>query len=236
MEAAWDLKAMPHVSHYARSMLPPYLTPKDHPAFEWLQVLFGKERVTYNPQSFKDAGFVAYHPRPKARLFGYHPDHPEYVIKALADAGRQRNDTLLLRLQNATKMRKFIEDEQLEQILIPQKWAFVLPNDPEPPKAPRQEQGFVIVAERLPLCSAKETEAIFRDENTWSEAWLKELHHFFSKTQPIALSGFNFGFSEDRQRIGFFDLEQHMDLATTCQQYFAQELPGRWKDFWKDLA
>ena len=231
----WDLDANPYIKPEEKVQIAPFLAGPGHPALEWFQELFSSQRVTDSQRSFQAAGFVSFKPNSKSRLIGYHPKQPDYVLKACSDQGKVRTKNLVLRMQLAWKMLAVIEKYQLKHIAIPEKWVFILPEEPAPIDCHRRRKGFVLLTDRLPIIDEASTVRLFAQESTWTEEWIQELHIFF---QHLGLSDFHFNnmrFTEDLQQLAFFDLEAEARNLRRCQNHFASLLPVRWQRYWKEL-
>ena len=130
-----------------------------------------------------------------------HPRLPNLIIKC----GRERNDREkydnISRVPEAKKMRDWLRDHSIEDIVVPHKWLYHLPGHPED----FCDGNYLVFAERLPLLKGKENTRLLHDLPFERESVL--LDYLIEMRYPD-MSDHNIFFLEDKQTIAIVDTEE----------------------------
>jgi hypothetical protein len=133
-----------------------YLLPQNHPLQEKLDTLFEDPNMFKSHQNVKQAGFhVVYNKyKPNTKLMVIkHPALENYLIKKFVDkiSRRQQLRNYVSRIKGAKALRKFIKVNNLQHIVVPQKWLYELPEQFSDIKT--KEKGYLLIEDNMDICS-----------------------------------------------------------------------------------
>jgi len=215
-----------------------YAMPQDHPIKERLDALFRAQRVIFNIDTLKDAGFNKPVIRNITKLIvTTHRDLPGYIFKLFLDIQRPYKeapeyDYWISRIRTANAIRNAITERNLEsEFKVPHKWLYVVPSSPKPPLG-YFTKHYVLVAEDMDLYSEKNNVAIWKS-NTVTQGLLQDLYGLLKDlglqdcTKPE-----NIPFSKDG-RIAFIDT-QFMNRKVVFKSLTSSLSPSN-QIFWKSL-
>lgn len=215
----------------------PYLLPADHPAKEILDQIFSKSRAILNEKEMEKAGFIKPIPRKYTHLLVVkHPKLKGYVIKAYLDAQRYfknqpEYEHWIKRIQGAHLIRQYVEENELNGLFkVPQKWIYILPNQPTPP-AEFLKKYTILIEEDMHILSRKANLAMWKSECV-NEEFLTILHKLLKKLglKDCAKSD-NIPFCLDG-RIAFIDTETFNSrkvLFKKLTPYLSSSMKLKWK-------
>lgn len=139
-----------------------HLLPENHPARPILDDIFSEGRVVRDEQSIRQAGFSIIDIRSRTSMVvARHPLVPGYIFKMYRDSvpnGREDMpgwECLILRCQNARKIREIINSRRLHYFTVPDKWLYILPLEANP--IPKYHQPIILIATDMELVSPEST-------------------------------------------------------------------------------
>ncbi len=219
--------------------LQPYLLPDDHPSKPALDALFSSSRVLKNLDSLVKAGFRESHPRKFSHLIvTTHPSFPGYVFKIYLDSQRFHSmkpeyELWKLRIQGANWIRQEIVNRNLSsQMKVPQKWIYLLPEDPEP-NGSYYPKYTVLFEEDMNLVSSEENYNLWASDQITPE-FLSSVYHLLDDLGLIdCAKPDNIPFSQDG-RIAFIDTQSYGFKHVRFKK-LTKYLSERNQEIWKSL-
>lgn len=217
-----------------------HLIPEEHPLKKKLDRFFSRERVTFNKETLKNAGFSNWTPREATRLIvAKHPEFPGYIFKLFLDVQRYHHsrpewELFSLRVIGANLIREEIAKQGWEDLFkVPKKWIYALPQYPKPPKG-YLPKYFVIVEEDMELLSDDQNRTKWKsDEVTFEQ--LSCLYHILAKYKLVDCTKIdNVPFSIDG-RIAFIDT-QSFNRGRVSWKKFKGFLSSENKTSWTSLT
>ncbi len=239
-EEAWEyaeastLDLSPYPDDATKEEIRPYLLPADHPAYLALDPLFRRSHVTYDQESFTNAGFVILCAKRNNKLIvGYHPSCPEYVVKFVPDCCRiDVKLALITRAEVARRMRAVIHQYSITKIVTPDKWIYPLPPQPKPPHLVDTGREFLLVETRLDILDTASSRAFWKNGKPLSKEMLHELYTLL-KNVPLRDTTFrNVRFTKDLKHIALFDFQYPSNNLDDFNTRIAPFLPAKWRRYW----
>lgn len=144
------------------------LLPDDHPIRSALEQIFQDPRDFIDRTAMEEYGCISAEQPPASPLERFvvcsHPLLPGHLIKTYSLYCDQNHysehlPNFVLRIENARYLAEAVAWAGLDQVVIPQKWLYWLPPQFADPLTPYGKA--VLIAERLDLRPAEETEAIY---------------------------------------------------------------------------
>lgn len=128
------------------------LLPDDHPLQEQLKYLFEYDYMFESPDHLRREGFQVSKRVHRGLMVVSHPYLKNYLIKKFDNDTSQREQlkNYLRRINGARALNKFIEKNDLQHIVVPQKWLYPLPQRFSNPKT--GERSFLLIEERMDIC------------------------------------------------------------------------------------
>lgn len=129
------------------------LLPHAHPLQEQLKDLFIDSRMFKSPDHLSQEGFQV-NPRMHLGLMvAGHPSLSNYLFKKFKSSVSQKNQlkNFLRRVNGARALRSFIESNNLQHIIVPQKWIYRLPAQFSDSKS--GEAAYILIVEKIDICS-----------------------------------------------------------------------------------
>lgn len=226
-------------SKEVKASLAPYMLPDDHPIKPILDAIFAADRVTFNLDSMRKAGFDKCAPREFTKIIvTRHPALPGYIFKLYLDAQRFHKDLpeyalWTMRIKGAEKIRQEIFAHNLEDTFkVPQKWIYALPTDNLPPEG-YYTKYYILVEEDMEILSDKENKAYWASDSV-TEELLLEVYKIIKK---LGLSDCakpdNIPFSRDG-RIAFIDTQTYGEKSIKFKK-LTPFLSKRNQAYWKEI-
>jgi len=131
------------------------LLPEDHPLQIRLKNLFENCDMFKTLEHFGTSGFHTISRRDHKIMVARHPVIKNYLIKKFSDIIPQRAQLLnyLKRIAGARALQEFIHANNLENIVVPQKWLYALPNHFS--DSTTGEQAYLLIVEDMDICTGK---------------------------------------------------------------------------------
>lgn len=169
-----------------------------------LKKLFRDPDMFESSARWGDAGFNIVRSSESKIMVASHESARGYLFKKYCDdiSSDDQNENYLRRLDGIARLRRLIDDHQLQRIVAPQKWLHELPSE----FSRKKRKSHVLIVERLPILDKEDTERAYRDidKNTLGELCVV-LHRF----RGLDSNAKNVPFTEDG-KIAFVDTE-HWD-------------------------
>ena len=183
------------------------LLPEDHPLQSQLKNLFENSDMFKSPQQLRREGFDILEAGRSGLMVASHPAI-NYLIKKFQDKIAQKHqvNNYLKRVTGARALREFIKLNNLQHIVVPQKWLYRLPNSFSDPKT--GEMTYVMIVEKIDICSGGKdpTGEVARRYYTMDFDILKELcivaYHFNGLDSRLDNMPFTY-----ENKIAFIDTE-----------------------------
>ncbi|HSX22550.1 MAG TPA: hypothetical protein VLE97_07240 [Gaiellaceae bacterium] len=165
-----------------------------------LETLFTDPSMFDSRKAWRRAGFDVFDPSKDTEVMvAAHPSAPGYLFKKYTDdvsTTEQRNN-YAARIEGAGRLRRFIEREQLANIVVPHKYLHELP------KEIFGKKSLLLVVERLNLVGRDASEDRYKNI---TEPVLRELLRVIVKFRGLDSNSKNIQFTEGG-KIAFIDLE-----------------------------
>lgn len=123
--------------------------------------LFRDPRMFSSPSRWREAGFdVAGKGVWSAIMVASHPTVPGYLFKKYGDqvSLQDQLENYQCRVEGAAKLRQFIVDQRLTQVVVPRKFLHELP----PIFSSKGRTAHVLIVERMPILSRSDSRRMFR--------------------------------------------------------------------------
>ncbi len=103
-----------------------FLLPEDSPLQKPLKKIFSDPQVLKNPRRFVEAGFVVISERPSGMFVASHPKLPGHLVKVYIESQKTKPNWqwAVFRCIGVTKIRKLIEEYNLDYFAVPNKWIY----------------------------------------------------------------------------------------------------------------
>ena len=181
------------------------LLPEDHPLYESLKDLFQDPKMFKSRKFLLQAGFHVSKRMHRDLMVASHPALKGYLIKKFRDniSLKDQLENYCQRINGARVLKEFIQLNQLQQIVVPQKWLYLLPSHFA--DATTGENAYLLIVEKMPIDTAKKK--IARKYQVIDRQTLKELClvlYFFRGLDSTLL---NMPFTSQNQ-IAFIDTEK----------------------------
>lgn len=222
-----------------RAELTPYLLPDNHPAKPVLDTLFSDSRVILNLNTLKQAGFTKSKPREFTHLVvTTHPALPGYIFKLYLDSQRFHSGLpeyhfWKLRIDGANLIRQAIIDRSLSVLMkVPQKWIYLLPDDPAPSND-YYPKYTILIEEDMDLVSSSDNYDHWKSSLITPD-FLATLYHFLKDLglEDCAKPD-NIPFSHDGS-IAFIDTQTY-GVKKVCFNKLTKYLSEENQEVWKAL-
>lgn len=128
------------------------LLPKDHPLQEKLHNLFADSDMFKSPQHLQNVGFNVLDRVHRGLMVASHPAIENYLIKKFQDSVSQKSQlaNYIRRINGARNLSEFIKLNNLQHIIVPQKWLYQLPKHFSDAKTGKRT--YVLIVEEIDLC------------------------------------------------------------------------------------
>lgn len=129
-----------------------YFLPKDHFLQLKLINLFQNKKLFKSPKYLQKKGFKVMKRVHRDLMVISHSSIPDYLFKKFQDhiPLAVQLDNYLKRIQGANALREFIATQQLQHIVVPQKWLYELPEQFSDPLT--GEKNFILIVEKMNIC------------------------------------------------------------------------------------
>jgi hypothetical protein len=119
------------------------LLPEDHPLQKKLSQLFTTASLFNTPETLRQAGFKVNKRVHKGLMVFTHPDIKDYVFKKFQNSTPRsyQLQKYMKRLEGAKTVRDYIQANNLQHIVVPNKWLYRLPFG-----------DYLVIAERMEIC------------------------------------------------------------------------------------
>ena len=229
-----------YVTKTAWKKVKKHLIPRNHPAKLQLDEIFSRSRVLYDTASMEAAGFDALPPQHHTQMIvAKHPELEGYVIKAYLDVQDYYQDKVeeyfwIKRVRGAKLIREYLKEQQFDHLFkVPQKWLYLLPDKPSPPKICLRKR-FILIAEDMELYDQEENEKAWGSERVTKEF----LAAFYRITTELKLLDSskpdNCSFSRDG-KAAFVDTELYLKGEVKYYRLLPFLSPPM-QEYWKDLS
>lgn len=184
-----------------------YFLPSDHPIQATLDKLFTDPNIFDHPAYLIAAGFKFFNHYAENLMVCTHPLLNDYVIKKFTNSVKQSTQLkrYLRRIKAAQATARFIKTNQIENLIIPKKYLYRLPENFS--RQNKNNPTYLLVAEKIDLCNKKETQNRYYQIE---EQVLAELCLFVSKFRGLDSSIGNLPFTKSN-KIAFIDLDKWED-------------------------
>ena len=153
------------------------------------------------------------------RVIAIHPDHPEWIIKAVPPQHSHRVFAKAInvgRVRSAQHIAQVIEKYHLRHIIVPQKYLYHLPGTPYK----LTDHNYLVVAQKLDLVDDKLVPLMWDLLNVEQE---DELAKVIKKVGYFDVSEDNICFTTDG-KIAFIDTEPHRESSAIETLFFVGKL------------
>lgn len=122
-----------------------WLMPKKHPIYKKLTKLFKYRELFDSPETLREAGFIVNKRVHQNMMVFTHPSVEGYIFKRFRNKVDQevQRELYIKRLKGAEIIRNVIKEENIQNIVVPDKWLFALGFD---------SNEYLVVAKRLDIC------------------------------------------------------------------------------------
>lgn len=129
------------------------LLPEDHPLQNKLKKLFDNPSIFELPEHLRLAGFTICNRIRRGLMVISHPNIKNYLIKKFQNETPRKAQlrNYLRRINGARTLRQFIQLNNLQHIVVPKKWLYLLPESFSDPET--QERTYILIVERMDICS-----------------------------------------------------------------------------------
>jgi hypothetical protein len=130
------------------------LLPTDHPLQAQLAFLFHNSKMFKSREKLRQAGFKVLKRMHRGLMVAGHPFLGSYLIKKFVNSIPQNHqlDNFIKRVSGARALRRFIELNGLQHIVVPQKWIYRLPKQFTDPES--HQRSYILIVEKMDLCSS----------------------------------------------------------------------------------
>ncbi len=131
-----------------------YLLPEDHPFQDKLKSLFTDKKMFSSTKNFKKAGFETMKRDSRNSLMvAKHPSIGNYLFKKHKDyiSHHEQLVNYLTRISGARALSDFIGSKNLQHILTPKKWLYLLPKEFSDPIT--NEKSYILIVEDMDIYS-----------------------------------------------------------------------------------
>lgn len=183
-----------------------------------LDALFRNPHMFDNKEAFHAEGFDVKQAHAHNIMVGSHPSAPKHLFKKYSrgvplDAQRANYET---RAEGAQKIRRFVEEQRLQHMVVPQKWIFDLP----PRFALHGKISRLLIVERMDILDSKENEKRY---HAIGENVLEELCRVLCAFRGLDAAVHNVRFTSSGQ-IAFIDTENWKRRQQDVFHYIRQAL------------
>lgn len=217
----------------------PYLLPSDHPLKPALDAIFSASRALLDDEAFAQAGFETLYKQPRSFIrVAQHPNLPGHLIKANLDTGLKLKghhtswEWFLRRCETAETIRKIIAQKQFKHFVVPEKYLYMLPEQPQPPNTSNYSRKFlVLLVEYMHLVPRSENLQLWLTMIT--EEHLNELSEILNQLPNMTLRPNNLVFTKEG-KIAFIDTEYvHKELRN--HDRLGKFLNPKMRAYWRSL-
>lgn len=129
------------------------LLPDEHPLQKQLSGLFEDRRMFKSIRRLSQKGFQVNQRVHRGLMVAGHPAFSNYLIKKFKNSVAQQAQTenFLKRVNGARALSRFIKLNNLQHIVVPQKWVYLLPEQFSDPKT--GDRSYVLIVEKMDICS-----------------------------------------------------------------------------------
>lgn len=182
-----------------------YLLPPNHPVQATLDKLFTDPNIFDHPAYLIAAGFKFFNHYAENLMVCTHPLLNDYVIKKFTNSVKPSTQLkrYLRRIKAAQTTARFIKTNQIENLIIPKKYLYRLPEN----FSKQNKPTYLLIADKIDLCNKKETQNRYYQIE---EQVLAELCLFVSKFRGLDSSIGNLPFTKSN-KIAFIDLDKWED-------------------------
>jgi hypothetical protein len=181
-----------------------YLLPSNHPLQKQLKGLFTDPEMFEWPTYWNRAGFAVLDRVHRGFMVASHPLVKNYLFKKLQNSTppSEQLSNYLRRIKGARALSKFIQDNHLKHIIVPQKWLYQLPKQFADPKT--NESTYILIVEKIDLYSKAELPNQYAHIK---KGHLKELCKVVYSFRGLDSVLHNMPFTH-QQKIAFIDTER----------------------------
>lgn len=217
--------------------LKPYFLPYHHPVKSILDEIFQSGSVTFNRESFIEAGFKVHKPKaPTNLVVGKHPRLKGYLVKAYFDDQRVCEwDNFFKRVTGAQSIQQCINKHGYQkQFKVPKKWIYPLPL--ESLLSNHQDEmrkNFVLIVEDMDILDQAQNAKYFNTKIT--HQILDDLYTIITEEGLIdSVFRGNIPFNK-KGKICFIDTEHH-HLWPVPYERLSRYLSPKMESYWKNLT
>lgn len=244
LEADHHKTKEPNPSHYVKDSVwkkvNGYLLPNDHPAKSKLDEIFSRSRAIFDQASMTAAGFDAYPPQHHTQMIvAKHPEIEGYVIKTYLDVQDYYREIpeeylWMRRIKGRRLIQRCIDSHHYNHLFkVPQKWIYLLPDNPSPPSGFLRKR-FVLIAEDMNLLDQQANENLWGSEKVTRDF----LSAFYTILTELTLHDSakpnNCPFSVDG-KAAFVDTE-HFHMGYVNYFKLAPFLSPPMNDYWNEIT
>lgn len=125
-----------------------YFLPQNHPLLPHLGQLFTDPQMFQSLSHFQNEGFKVKKGH-RQLMVGMHPSFQPYLFKKFMNirTNKMQLENYTRRINNANKIRQYIEEHQFHHLVVPQKWLYELP----PAFADKKRKGYILIVENMDI-------------------------------------------------------------------------------------
>lgn len=193
-----------------RKRFTPYLLPTSHLLKPALDAIFKSQRATANDQALRQAGFHILFAKSRSFIrVVRHPSLPGHLVKLNVDNEHRKKrglpawEWLAKRCQGAIQVRRVIQSKKISRFQVPQKWLYILPENP-PPSPNDIHQPVILLVEDMQLVPWQTNLDFWKSKVT--HAHLNELYIIISHARGSSYRPDNIWLSKNG-KVSFVDTE-----------------------------
>lgn len=132
-----------------------YLLPKNHLIQKKLKKIFIHQEMFNSLDHLKNEGFDLISHTEGKIMVAAHPKIENFLIKKFNNniSQKEQLENYMARIAGARALRKFIRENHLSHIIVPQKWLYPLPSSFSDPAT--GEQTYLLIVEKIDICQGK---------------------------------------------------------------------------------
>jgi hypothetical protein len=195
-----------------KKALRPYVISETHPMKKNLDELFFSARSTQDVQTFRQSGFKTLRIGPRSYVHvASHANLPSYLVKAYMDNELKEKGKhpswhwLVRRCEGAKKIRKIIEQNNIQHFTVASKWIYPFPENPSPPSSPEYTRHYALLLVKNMKLAPKR-----KNYDAWlhviTKSHLDELYIIISQAQGSSYRPDNIAYTT-KGTFAFIDTE-----------------------------
>ncbi|MBA2369567.1 MAG: hypothetical protein H0V82_11170 [Candidatus Protochlamydia sp.] len=215
--------------------LRPYVIPEIHPMKKNLDEMFFAARMTQDVQTFRHYGFKTLRIGPRSYVHvASHANLPSYLVKAYMDNELKEKGKhpswhwLVKRCEGAKKIRKIIDQQNLQHFTVASKWIYPFPENPPPPPFPGYTRHYALLL-------VKDMQLVPKRKNydAWSQvitkSHLDELYIIISRAKGSSYRPDNIAYTTNGN-FAFIDTEypSRGPDYSSIRRYLNEEMQEYW--------